>query len=95
MTTCVVQVDELVQIGESLVVSATDIDKTGVRLLVRGRIVGGPSDGETVNTTYELGVGKSISISPSIAVALQEIDGLDAVLKVFAPPTLAVQRVSY
>lgn len=92
MTTCVVQVDEPVQIGQSLRVTVTDIDPAGVRLTVRGRVVGGPSDGESIQTAHELGVGKSINISPHVAVALAEIDGNDAVLKIFAPPAMPVTR---
>jgi len=91
MTTCVVQVDQPVQIGQSLRVTVTDIDPAGVRLRVRGRVVGGPNDGESVQAAHELGVGKSINISPHVVIALAEIDKADAVLKVFAPSTMAVQ----
>lgn len=73
-------------------ITVTDIDPAGVRLTVRGRIVGGPDDGESVHAAYELGVGKSINVSPHIAIALVEIDHADAVLKVFAPPGLPVAR---
>ncbi len=93
MTTCVVQVDQPVQIGQSLRVTVTDIDPAGVRLLVDGRIIGGPNDGEPVHAAYELGVGKSINVSPNIAIALAEIDNADAVLKVFAPSAIGVSRI--
>jgi len=92
MTTCVVQVDQPVQIGQSLRVTVTDIDPAGVRLRVRGRVIGGPEDGSSIDAAYELGTGKSINVGPHVAISLAEIDGRDAVLKVFAPPNMPVTR---
>jgi sRNA-binding carbon storage regulator CsrA len=85
-------IDQLLRIGDDIVVGPTDIDAKAVRLLARGRTLGGPDDGGTFESTYELRRGQSAWIGPMIQVAVVEI--LDDVVRlgVNCPPHLPVER---
>jgi hypothetical protein len=48
------KVDQEISIGRDIRVSPTDIDAYGVRLIARGRVLGGPRDGDAFETVHEL-----------------------------------------
>ena len=67
------KVDEWVQIGSDVFVGPTDIDARVVRVIVRGRMIGGPSDGLPFETVHEMSRGQSFAIGPFVHVAVMEI----------------------
>ncbi len=87
----VLKVDQWLTIGSDLRVSPTDIDAKGVRLIARGRILGGANDGEPFEKVYEMTVGSSANLSPHVAVTLVEVRGAVARVDVFAPANVSVR----
>ncbi|HYO10119.1 MAG TPA: carbon storage regulator [Tepidisphaeraceae bacterium] len=86
-------VDEWVQIGqEAILVAPTDIDRKGVRLIARGRMIGGPDDGGTFTRTADLGKGGELRLGPHVIVVVVEVRGDFVRLGVHAPPHLSIQR---
>ena len=79
------QVDQWIMIGRDIRVSPTDIDAHGVRLVARGRILGGPIDGAKFSTVHELSVGQSCQITPHVAITLLEVRGDTARLGILSP----------
>ena len=67
------KVDEWVQIGSDLLLSPTDIDARIVRVIVRGRMIGGPEDGTTFEAAHEMSRGQTFEIGLFIHVTLVEI----------------------
>lgn len=67
------KVDEWVQIGTDLFVAPTDIDARIVRVIVRGRMIGGPADGLPFEAAHELSKGQSLPIGPFIHVTPVDI----------------------
>jgi sRNA-binding carbon storage regulator CsrA len=72
------KVDQWLQIGSTMLVGPTDIDKTGVRLLAKGRMIGGAEDGATFERVTELGKGGEMRLGPHVIVTIVDIRG-DAV----------------
>jgi sRNA-binding carbon storage regulator CsrA len=91
MVRVVIKVDRWIAIGEDIRLTATDIDDQGVRLIARGRVLGGHSDGQAFDSVHEMVVGNSINVSPHVAVTLVAIRGDTATLGVFAPPHVVIQ----
>jgi sRNA-binding carbon storage regulator CsrA len=91
MNRVVLKVDQWVSIGKDIGVSPTDIDSKSVRLIARGRELGGPNDGGDFEKTHELRVGSSVNLGPHVAVTLVEVRGKTARLDVFAPANVAVK----
>ena len=87
------RVDEPLLIGRSTTVVLTDIDAAGVRMSLRGQVVGGPNDGERIAEKYEIGKGQSVHIGPHIAVTLIAVQGEAAVIGVLAPPHMPVKAL--
>lgn len=87
------QVDQPLLIGHSATVLLTDIDPTGVRVSIRGQIVGGPNDGERIAETHEMGKGQSVHIGPHVAITLITVRGDAAVLGILVPPHMPVQAM--
>jgi sRNA-binding carbon storage regulator CsrA len=87
------EVDQWVQIGESIFVAPTDIDAGGVRLIARGRMLGGADDGATFTRTAELGVAGEMRIGPHVAVTIVEIRADAVRLGIHVPPHIEVRRV--
>src|SRR4051812_22824905 len=90
MVTVLRGVDQQVLIGEEIFVGPTDIDEKTVRVVARGRMMGGPNDGGTFQSVHELSRGQSFSIGPCIVVSLVEIKGQAARFSVRAPRHLGV-----
>src|SRR5262245_9026639 len=67
------KVDEWVQIGSDVLLSATDIDQRTVRVIVKGRMIGGPDDGQSFEQVHEMSRGQSFPIGPFVHVAVMEI----------------------
>lgn len=67
------KVDEWVQIGSDVLVSPTDIEQRIVRVIVRGRMIGGADDGQSFEAAHELSRGQSFAIGPFVHVAVMEI----------------------
>lgn len=91
MTVFAREVDQYILIGEDIRVSPTDIDAQGVRLVARGRVLGGPEDGATFDVAHELPIGQSWHLGPHVVVTLIEVRGETAKLGVLAPNHIAVQ----
>lgn len=90
-TTVMLQVDQVLRIGEKLTVSPTDIDTTGVRLLVKGELLGGPNDGERVNEAKEIGPNSMMTLGALISLSLvSAADNGRAMFHVIAPANVKV-----
>jgi sRNA-binding carbon storage regulator CsrA len=85
------KVDQQLHIGSGIVVVPTDIDSKGVRLIARGRVLGGPNDGGNFETVHEMPVGSSINLGPHVVVTLVEVRGGVARVDVFVPANVLVQ----
>jgi hypothetical protein len=73
-TTVVLEVDQVLHIGEKLTASPTDIDASGVRLLVRGELLGGAEDGERINEARELGRNSVVTLGALVSLSLVGIN---------------------
>ncbi len=67
------KVDEWVQVGSDVLVSPTDIDQRIVRVIVRGRMIGGPDDGQTFEAVHEMSRGQTFAIGPFVHVTAMEV----------------------
>jgi hypothetical protein len=85
------KVDQWIRIGQDMRISPTDIDFKGVRLLARGRVLGGPNDGASFETVHEMTIGSSVHLSPHAAVTLVSVGGNAARIDVFVPANVSVQ----
>lgn len=96
MQTIRVKPDQWTAIGDGLTFAVTDIDAGGVRVLLRGQIIGGPEDGATIDRPAEIAVGSELRIG-IITVALIDTkpSPLDssAKLGVLGPQHLAIRPV--
>jgi len=89
-TTVVLKVDQVLHIGEKLTASPTDIDPTGVRLLVRGELLGGPDDGVWVNEAKELAPNSVLTLGALISLSLVGAEEAKAMLHLIAPTHIKV-----
>jgi sRNA-binding carbon storage regulator CsrA len=85
-------VDQAILIGQDIVVAPTDIDEKTVRVIARGRMFGGPTDGGTFQSAHEMSKGQMFRIGESVAVTLIDIVANKARLGVNAPPHMDVIR---
>ena len=92
MTTITREIDQVILIGSAMRLSPTDVDRHGVRLLVEGRHIGGPRDGETFRSTHEVAKGGSLRLGPIVTVTVVELFEDAVRLGVLAPPNLPVVR---
>ena len=86
------QLDQWILIGDDIRVSPTDIDPLGVRLIAKGRTLGGPNDGERFESVHELTVGQSCHLGPHVAVTVLEVRGDVVRLGVLSPAHVEVNR---
>lgn len=86
------EVDQWIQIGDDLFVSPTDIDDAGVRLIARGRMLGGEEDGATFSKDADLGVGGELRLGPSVVVTVVGVSAGKVRLAVQAPAHIGVHR---
>jgi sRNA-binding carbon storage regulator CsrA len=92
------QVDEWIVIGEKLMLAPTDIDPAGVRVRVRGELMGGADDGLVVDRPHELAIGSSIGLGTLINLTLMKIEEPGqpqlprAVFGIQAPPNVTIHR---
>jgi sRNA-binding carbon storage regulator CsrA len=86
------QVDESIVVGRDVVVTPTDIDESGARVIARGTMVGGPDDGGRFDAAHELSPGGSFHVGPMIVITLVEVRGGFARLGVHAPKSMPVRR---
>jgi carbon storage regulator CsrA len=85
-------VDEWIVIGDDIFVAPTDIDDKSVRLIAKGRMLGGPSDGGIFQSVHELSKGQSFPIGPMIQITLVDVRGDTVRIGINAPPNLALHR---
>jgi sRNA-binding carbon storage regulator CsrA len=85
------KVDQWIQIGRTMFVGPTDIDKTGVRLLAKGRMIGGAEDGATFERVAELSKGGELRLGPHVVVTVIEVLGDAVRLGVNLPASLPVR----
>ncbi len=86
-----IKVDQTVSIGRDIRITPSDIDSKGVRLVTRGRVLGGANDGATFENVLEMTIGTSVHLGPHVVVTLVEVRGNVALLDVFAPANVLVQ----
>jgi sRNA-binding carbon storage regulator CsrA len=86
------RVDQWVMVGDDILVGPTDIDPRTVRILAKGRMIGGPQDGGTFQQVHELSAGQSFGVGPLIVVTLLDIRGDEVNLGISAPPHVPVSR---
>jgi sRNA-binding carbon storage regulator CsrA len=84
------KVDEWVQLGDDLFVGPTDIDEDGVRLLAKGRMLGGPDDGAAFKRAAEVAVGGEMRLGPHVVVTVIGVVGDRVRLGVQGPQHLAI-----
>jgi sRNA-binding carbon storage regulator CsrA len=84
------KVDQWLLIGRGIELSPTDIDSTGVRLIARGRTLGGPDDGTPFDRSLELSVGHSTHFGPHVVVTLLEVRKDAVKFGVLAPANVPV-----
>jgi sRNA-binding carbon storage regulator CsrA len=86
------QVDEWVQIGDGVFVSPTDLDDKTVRVIARGRMVGGPDDGAPFESAHELSQGQSFAIGSMIVVTALDLRPPVVRLGINRPKHVTVRR---
>ena len=86
------RVDQWVQIGESIAVAPTDIDAKTVRLIARGRVLGGAEDGAAFEKTAEVAVGGEMRLGEQVTVSVLAIHGDEVRLGVQSPKHVRVGR---
>ena len=86
------KVDQWVQIGQSISVAPTDIDAEAVRLIARGRVIGGADDGASFEKTADLAVGGEMRLGEHVVVSVLEIRGDEVRLGVQTPRHVRVHR---
>ena len=84
--------DESILIGERLKITFTDVDKTGVRLMIDGELIGGPDDGMPLREARELAVGSELRLGSLVTITIAEVKGKLARVAVVAPAHVAVKR---
>lgn len=84
--------DEAILIGGHMIVTVTDVDKTGVRLMIEGELIGGPDDGQSIHEARELGVGGEVRLGSLVTLSLANIRGSAARIGVLAPTHIPIRR---
>ena len=84
-------VDETLLIGRDIIVSPTDIDPSCVRLLARGRVLGGPDDGGVFEVARDINVGQALQIGPMLMVSVEAIKGERVQLGIHGPEHIDVR----
>jgi sRNA-binding carbon storage regulator CsrA len=94
MTVISRKLDETILIGRNLAVTVTDVDDAGVRVHVRGELVGGAQDGERVDRAYELGSAGELRLGSLITLAIARVATNEprVYLTVVAPASFEVFR---
>ena len=90
MKTITRKIDQWILIGTDIRMSPTDIDSKTVRLVGRGRLLGGPNDGKTFDVVHELTAGQSCHFGPHVAVTAVDIRGDIVRLGVMVPAHIEV-----
>jgi carbon storage regulator CsrA len=86
------KVDEQIQIGDDLFVGPTDIDEKMVRLIARGREMGGPNDGEAFTKSADLSIGGEMRLGEHVVISVVDLRGDQVRLGVQLPKNILVQR---
>lgn len=86
------KVDQWVQIGQSTAVAPTDIDPKTVRLIARGRVIGGADDGAAFEKTAELAIGGELRLGEHVVVSVLAIHDNEVKLGVQSPKHVRVDR---
>jgi sRNA-binding carbon storage regulator CsrA len=86
------KVDQWVQIGQSIAVAPTDIDAKAVRLIARGRVIGGAEDGAAFEKAAEVAVGGEMRLGEHVVVSVLAVSGDEVRLGVQSPKHVRVDR---
>jgi len=90
-TTVVIKLDQTIHLGDKLTLALTDIDPDGIRIVVRGELLGGPDDGAWVYEPKELALHNTLSLGTLVTVMLFSTNTEQAMLHVIAPPGVSVR----
>ena len=88
--------DQWTAVGQGMTFAVTDIDSSGVRVLLRGRVIGGPDDGAPLDRAVEIAVGGEARVG---IVVITVIDtkhtpaGDTVKVGVFCPQHVAIRLV--
>ena len=92
MQTIRLKPDQWAAIGQSLTFAVTDVDADGVRVLLKGRVIGGPDDGADLHRTGEIAVGSELKVG-LVTLALidtkRHVTGDTAKVGIYCPRTWA------
>ena len=83
-------IDRHVFIGDGIECWITDVDSAGIRLVARGRLLGGPKDGEAFHSTYELLRAQSVHLGPHVVITLIDCVNDTARVDIFTPAHISV-----
>jgi sRNA-binding carbon storage regulator CsrA len=84
--------DEAILIGDHMTVTVTDVDKTGIRIMIEGELIGGPDDGLPIHEARELGIGSEVRLGDLVTLSVANVRGTSARLGVVAPAHVAIRR---
>ena len=90
MTRVRLEVDQPLPIGRDIRLTVTDIDPAGVRVVAKGRVLGGPTDGQPFESAHEMAVGNGVHLGPHVVVTLVKIADEAATFTVFAPAHVVI-----
>jgi sRNA-binding carbon storage regulator CsrA len=90
-STIIIKPDQTLHIGDKLTAALTDIDTDGVRLMIRGELLGGPDDGAWVYEPRELALHNTMSLGTLVTLMLVSTNTQQAMLHVIAPPGMSVR----
>ena len=96
MQTLRLQPDQWTAVGQSLAFAVTDIDPAGIRVLLRGQVIGGPDDGAPIDRAIEIRIGSEarVGIVTLALIDTKHTPTLDtAKIGIFCPPHLAIRLV--
>lgn len=84
--------DESILIGDHMMVTVTEIDRGGVRLMIEGELIGGPDDGLVIHEARELAIGSEVRLGDLVTLTLASVKGTGARIGVLAPAHVAIRK---
>ncbi len=83
--------NQFIRIGQHLSIEVTDVDASGIRVVIKGELVGGPEDGRIVNEAREVAINSDLAIGTLITITLMRVAGTLSHLSVVRPPHMKIE----